>query len=95
MAAVRSLPHFQEKWNEQEEITVIGGLLRIRRGALNVGAHRINDNFQEAAALLSERKLGTQDSCEIAMALLRVLPQDSAQTVLRFVGARPLDYVCR
>ncbi len=93
MVAVRRLPHFQDSWNRDEEITVIGRLLRVRRGPLNDAERKFEFLLAKAASVLGKRRLASPDECAVHMCIRRLFPPDVSHTISEFAGSCSGEFV--
>ncbi len=91
MTAVRALPGFKKQW-ETKMVSVPVAAFVVEDGNLSAREKRFRRNFAKAERALDETPLCTQDVCDVALVLSRLLPSQLAtRVVLRFVGKCPGD----
>ena len=93
MDAVRKLPHFQQTWENNAEVAIVGPL-RIHRGALGPDEKNFDQNYAKALAALSGRRVRCDEALVVEICLRRVLPLGVAAQVVQFFGPTPMDYFC-
>ncbi len=88
MASVRTLRHFDPKW-ESKMVSMAVGVLIVADGNLRAKERTFLNKLAKASRAMDGRPLAARDVYDILLCLRRALPRDATRSVLQFISSCP------